>query len=118
MDVDHVEVALRAIAQKLPEESEACLAPSVGNRGSSEQSFAFERLHVLFVDFSCVSGAEVRLPGVVGLVRSAKLGVSIGVPRSLTFTRESLRKEVFGATLNCRVDCSIPAIVFQLIVYA
>lgn len=70
MDVDEVEAAVCAIADKIREVLETCLSATIGYGWSAELDLTVEGLHVLFVDGDAVCNVQIGLACVVWLVRS------------------------------------------------
>lgn len=73
MNVDGVEMAVRASLYKGLEPCEASGAAAVGDCGGAEGRFASEGLHVVLVDSRSALGAEVRLAGIIWFVGSGNI---------------------------------------------
>ena len=73
VDVDHVEMALGAVAQELAQERKTGRATTIRDSRGSEKSLAFELLHISFVDCSGIFWAKVGLTCVIWFVGATKL---------------------------------------------
>ena len=110
MNVDHVEMASIAAIDELTKEGETGLSSAVGDSWGCKLSLALELVHVLFVYLGGLLGRQVGLAGVVRLVGTKDIVVSLLLIRGAGIY---LREEILRSTVDRRIRIIYPIVIVE-----